>query len=178
MWAASHDRFLGKMLDDYKWKLQSPYGRGQIMADIITLRAGAFLKSLAPAAETKMVTLYRGTTYYDALEAVGNNAVNMERVVQRQLSAGYAAERQGLYLTTQESTAQFYADLAGLQGRGGGPAVLRFEVPEAQFQQFLQRNSIRFEAPVPRPPFPGQTETLIPTSAANEFNSLSNIFHH
>ena len=87
MWAASHDRFLGKMLDDYKWKLQSPYGRGQIMADIITLRAGALLKSLAPAAETGGINATREglidiSHHLSSLDADPANAIMYGRLTE------------------------------------------------------------------------------------------------
>jgi hypothetical protein len=98
--------------------------------------------------------------------------------VQRQVNAGHSPSRQGIFLTSQESTANYYADLAGIQGRAGGPAVVRVEVPTSDFRSFMHRNSINYESSVPQSPLPGQTETMIPASVADEFNSMINIFHH
>ncbi len=129
------------------------------------------------AAESGTLTFYRGTTYYDALETVQNGAFDAARLAQRQASASYSP---GLYLTSQEATANYYADLAGggLRGRGGGPAVLRITVPQDQFGALMQKYGIQLEIPVGRPPFPGQTETLIPPSAIDEFNAIMNVSHH
>jgi RHS repeat-associated protein len=130
------------------------------------------------AAKSETLTFFRGTTYYDALETVENTAFNLERILQRQAAAGHASDRLGLFLTSQEQTAGFYADLAGIQGRAGGPGMLRIEVPRAQFESLMGRYGIQYEVPVPRPPFPGQTETLIPPAAAAEFNSMMRVFHY
>lgn len=127
------------------------------------------------ALESRSLTFYRGTTYYDALETVQNGTFDAARLAQGQASRSYAP---GLYLTSQEATAGYYADLAGLQGRAGGPAVLQVTVPQTQFGALMQEYGIQFETPIVRPPFPGQTETLIPPSAIQEFNAMMNVSHH
>jgi len=42
----------------------------------------------------------------------------------------------------------------------------------------MQKYKIQLETPVVRPPVPGQTETLIPPSALDEFNAIMNVSHH
>jgi hypothetical protein len=127
------------------------------------------------AADSGTLTFYRGTTYYDALETVQNGTFDAARLAQQQASASYSP---GLYLTSQESTAGYYADLAGLQGRGGGPGMLQVTVPQSDFSALMQKYGIQYETDVVRPPWPGQTETLIPPSALDEFNAMMSVSHH
>ena len=126
-------------------------------------------------ADSATYTFYRGTTYYDAAETVQNGAFDASRLAQTQASASYSP---GLYLTSQEETANYYSELAGYQGRGGGPGTLQVTVPQSDFDALMQKYNIQYETPVVRPPVPGQTETLIPPAAIDEFNNMINVTHH
>lgn len=59
------------------------------------------------------------------------------------------------------------------QGQGGGPIVLQMVVPKRRFERFALRHQIVVEAPMPNPPQPGMTETLIPFQAMPEFSSFT-----
>lgn len=76
----------------------------------------------------------------------------------------------GLYLTSQLSTAKYYAGISGYQGRGGGPGVLKITVDREAFLDLATAFGIQIEAPVPHPPLPGQTETVIPSGLIDAFN--------
>jgi hypothetical protein len=80
-----------------------------------------------------------------------------------------------LYTTSQEETAAYYADLLFNKGRAGGPAILKIEVPSQAFGEFAAERGLGIELPVPRPPFPGQTETFIPFEHLDAFNNLPGI---
>jgi RHS repeat-associated protein len=114
------------------------------------------------------LTFYRGTYYYDALQVIQDRGFDPAAVASRQASASHTP---GLYLTMQLSTARYYADLAGGQGRGGGPATLAITVPRSAFETLAARYGIALETPVTRAPTPGQTETNIPPAAINAFNA-------
>jgi len=118
--------------------------------------------------------MYRGTSYASAFEVVQSQAFDVLRIRQLQELTGQG--RQGVFLTTQEATGQFYADIAGMHGRGLGPAVVQMEVLTSELEAFLQKHQIPFETPVDR--LPWQTETLIPFEAASEFESFCRFFHH
>ena len=116
-------------------------------------------------------TFFRGMTYGEALETVEVQGLSAQRIGTNQaLNPGAAGS--GAYITSQEATAGYYGDLAGLQGRGLGPAVVRIDVPTGQFNAFATRTGISVETPIPRGPFPGATETLIPTQHIGEFNGM------
>ena len=118
--------------------------------------------------------LYRGTSQLARQEILANQAFDTARIAQQQALVG--AERSGVFVTTQEATAQAFADAAYGSGRGLGPAVVRIEVPTSEFEAFLERNSIDFETPIERPLAPGQTETLLPFESINEFHDMAT-FH-
>ena len=118
------------------------------------------------------ITFFRGTTWGDAMEVVDNQAIDAARIVRNQASAP-PASGPGAYLTSQEDTAKYFANLAGGSGRGMGPGVMRIDVPRAQFEEFAVRCSICVEAPMPQPPLPNMTETLIPFEHLPEFNSMA-----
>lgn len=126
----------------------------------------------------EIVTFFRGSTRLDVAEAVQDNAINLKRIAENQRLAGHPPSRQGIFITSQESTARYYADLAGGGGRGLGPATMRIELPRAQWEAFVAKHKIEVDVPIPRSPLPGQTETLIPRAAADEFNSIINIFEN
>lgn len=122
----------------------------------------------APIAAEKL-TLYHGTSRYVAIEMVENQAVNIERLAAHQADKAFA---KGLYTSTQEATANYYADLLFKDGRAGGDAIVKMEVPAKTFNDFAAARNIGIETPVPRPPVPGQTETFIPMRYLEEFNKL------
>jgi hypothetical protein len=116
--------------------------------------------------------LYRGTTYLEALETAQNQAIDLERILVRQRL--YAGTQRGfLYVTSQFATAAYYADLAGGQGRGLGPGIIKMEIPTKQFRAFARKYDITLDTPVSRPPFPEQTEIKIPYEAVDEFNQIT-----
>jgi hypothetical protein len=75
-------------------------------------------------------------------------------------------------MSSQEATANYYANLYFATGRAGGPAIVKIEVPSETFAEFAVARNIGIETPVPRPPTPGQTETFIPARYLGEFNKL------
>jgi RHS repeat-associated protein len=133
---------------------------------------------MAPEAlETGTTTFFRGMTYGEALEAAEAQALNAERIAANQaLNPGAAGS--GAYLTTQEATAVHYGQLAGLQGRGLGPAVVSIEVSTPRFTSFAATHGIEIEVAIPKGPFPGATETLIPLEHLEEFNNMSTFKIH
>jgi RHS repeat-associated protein len=121
----------------------------------------------------EILTFFRGTTYGDALEVVDNQAISAERILVNQAAAP-PASGPGAYLTKQLGTAEYFANLAGQDGRRGlGDAVLRIDVPRAQFEEFAVRCNICVDAPMPQPPLPNMTETLIPFEHLPELNSMA-----
>lgn len=123
--------------------------------------------SVAPAAD--QLTFFHGTSRYTAMEMVENQAVNIERLTAHQADKAFS---KGFYTTSQEATANYYADLLFATGRGGGPSIVRLEVPAATFNEFAAARNIAIESAVPRPPFPGQTETFIPKQHLGDYNGL------
>jgi YD repeat-containing protein len=118
----------------------------------------------------EFATFYHGTSQYTAAEVLENQAINLERLAEHQSGKSFNS---GLYTTTQESTANYYADLLFARGRAGGPATLKIEVPQKSFSDFAQSRGIAIETPVPR--LPGQTETFIPMQHLNDFNLIPGI---
>ena len=116
---------------------------------------------------------YRGTSFYDAEEAILTQQIDISRIISNQNSFGFAPDRFGVYFTSQLPTAVYYADLAGGSGRGGGPGIIKAIVPARRFAAFAIRYGIVIEAPIPQPPLPGQTETLIPFEAMREFETFA-----
>jgi hypothetical protein len=66
-------------------------------------------------------------------------------------------------------------DGAAAFGRGCFMAIrnARAEVPTEAWNAFAEPHGIQVETPVPQPPNPGQTETLIPFEFAKEFDSFA-----
>jgi RHS repeat-associated protein len=127
------------------------------------------------AAADGITTFYRGTTYGSALEVVQDQAFDVGRIMQNQALMP-PASGPGVYMTTQETTANYYANLAGGGGRGMGPGVIRIEAPTSGWNALASKYGLQFETPVPQPPFPGQTETILPFQIVDEFNQLAKFF--
>jgi len=72
------------------------------------------------------------------MEMVDNQAINIERLAAHQADKSFAS---GLYTTTQEATAKYYADLWFATGRAGGPSVARIDVPTSQLNDFCLQTS-------------------------------------
>ena len=139
-----------------------------------TVRAGAGVASAAEGGG--VTTFYRGMTWGEASEVVQNQALDASRIAANQrLNPGAAGS--GAYLTSQEKAAVYFGEIAGHQGRGLGPAVVRMDVPTSQFSAFAARRGISVETPIPRMPFPA-TETLIPMDYIAEFNSMCTFCFH
>src|SRR5262249_44045220 len=67
------------------------------------------------------LTFYHGTSRYVAMEMAESQAVNIERLAMHQADKAFA---KGLYTSSQEATANYYADLLFASGRAGGPAIV------------------------------------------------------
>lgn len=118
---------------------------------------------------------YRGTTLGSAMEVTQDQALDVDRILANQSQYSGIAQS-GVYITSQRNTADYYADLAGGGGRGLGPGVIRIELPPDEFDAFVARTGIQVEAPVPNPPVPGQTETVIPFDNVEEFDAMAMYF--
>ena len=119
-------------------------------------------------------TFFRGTTYFDNVETVANQSINLERIREHQAKFGFEGERSSVvYFSSQYSTAYYYADLK--KNFGGGPGITTAVVPSNRFDLFALKWRIPVEVPVPQPPIPGQiqTETLIPFVAMPEFETFA-----
>ncbi|GGY05055.1 RHS repeat-associated core domain-containing protein [Paludibacterium paludis] len=120
---------------------------------------------------------YRGTTYYEALEAQDNNLLNLDQVLGRQ-HAATAPPRlgPGLYFTEAleppaQGSAPYWADVHGGGGRGGGPAVLEARLPRLSWWWLSRREGV--VSGVPQPDFPltpSTLETFVPEGLAPWFN--------
>lgn len=120
-------------------------------------------------------TLYRGTTAYDAMEAVQTQHIDLNRIIEHQTLSGYEPDRMGVYFTSQLSTAYWFADQAsrGQSGRGGGIGIIAATVPERRFRMFAASHGVAVEMPIPNADVSGQTETLIPFAAMPEFETFA-----
>jgi len=105
-------------------------------------------------------------------EMVTNQSVNIDRLASYQSSKSFDS---GLYMSSQESTANYYSDLLFNGGQGGGPAIVQIDVPAESFNDFVNSSGISVETPVPHPPVPGQTETFVPLNQLNGFNNINGI---
>ncbi|MCP3974230.1 MAG: RHS repeat-associated core domain-containing protein, partial [bacterium] len=91
------------------------------------------------------LVFFRGTTLGSVLEVVSTQRIDVDRIIQNQEFWG--TERPGFYMTSQISTAFYYADLAGGSGRGLGPGVLKITVPGREFFRFAAQHQIAVEFP-------------------------------
>jgi len=112
---------------------------------------------------------YRGTSKLAATEIVENQAVDVARIMEHQAQAG--AQRAGVFLTSQLETAEHFASIPYGKGQVLGPAVVKIEVPAAQFVQFVEENGIKLEQAISG--MPGRTETLIPFGLMDTFNAMA-----
>ena len=117
------------------------------------------------------LVFFRGTGFYDASDIVESGLVDVQRIIFWQ--ERYNSPRAAFFITSQIWNAEYWADLSYKQGQGGGPAILQMTVPKRRFEQFARRHEIAVEAPMPNPPLPGMTETLIPLNAVLEFSSFT-----
>lgn len=131
---------------------------------------------LRAANESNILTFYRGTTYGAAMEVVADQSFDVQRI--RQLQDLVGSQRKGVFITKQQGTARFYADIAGGGShagytRGLGPAVIRIEVPQNKFDDWILQHNISVETLVPNPPLPGQTETFLPFDSVDDFEAFA-----
>jgi RHS repeat-associated protein len=113
---------------------------------------------------------YRGTTSFEADEAIERQALNVERIAAHQSSNPVAAPG-NVFITSQLWTAEWFADW--IDGGGFGLGILRIVVSAEAFQAFVSTHGIQVETPMPDPPLPGMTETRIPFQYANEFDQIA-----
>lgn len=119
---------------------------------------------------------YRGTTYYEALEAEGENLINLDQLLGRQHSAAAPPHRgPGLYLTEvlfpeSPGNAPYWADFHGGSGRGGGPAVLEATLGRARWWWARRQPGVVSQAEQPRFQGPSTLETFVPEGLSPWFN--------
>jgi len=83
---------------------------------------------------------------------------------------------EGVYITSQLNTAEYYANLAGGGGRGLGPAIVGIEIPADEWGAFVDDYGIEVETPIDRGPFAGATETLIPFDAVPNLDGMARYY--
>jgi hypothetical protein len=113
------------------------------------------------------IRFYRGSTYYDVIETVQNQAVNIERLIARQSNA-ILDLGPGLYLTRSRETAQIFANGQGAYGRQGGPAVLVAEISRFRWWLLQRRHGATSNYPISN--IPGHFQDHVPTDAIEYFN--------
>ena len=113
------------------------------------------------------IRFYRGSTHYDVVETVQNQAVNIERLMARQSNA-ILDLGPGLYLTGSRQTAKFFADKQGSFGRQGGPAVLGAEINRFRWWWLRWHYGARGNVPISR--MPGHYQDHVPYEGINYFN--------
>lgn len=123
---------------------------------------------------------YRGTTYYEALQAEAKNMIDLDTVIGRQESAAAPPQRgPGLYFTDTltppvEGSAPHWAHLHGGRGRGGGPAVLEASVPRWRWWGMRRRPGVVESAVQEGFEGPATLETFVHKDLAPRFNELAN----
>jgi RHS repeat-associated protein len=113
---------------------------------------------------------YHGTTYYAALEAAEQNAVDVARVRDAHLTnPAPPAYGPGLYFGREPGapnvpgSPQYWADFHGGQGQGGGPAVLEASIPRWQALLLRRQPGVVYDVPQQRfPVSPASRETVFP----------------
>jgi hypothetical protein len=113
---------------------------------------------------------YHGTTYYAALETVEQNAVDLTRVRNAQLTnPSPPAHGPGLYFSREPGapnvpgSPQWWADVHGGQARGGGPAVLEASVPRWRSLMLRREPGVVFDVPQEGfPASPASREVVFP----------------
>jgi RHS repeat-associated protein len=113
------------------------------------------------------IRFYRGSTHYDVVETVQNQAVNIERLMARQSNA-ILDLGPGLYLTGSRQTAQIFAELQGGFGRQGGPAVLGAEINRFRWWWLRWHYGARGNVPISH--MPGHYQDHVPYEGINYFN--------
>ena len=120
---------------------------------------------------------YRGTTYYEALDAESSGLLDLGKVIARQ-QAAEAPPRlgTGIYLTEAldppaQGTAAYWADVHGGSGTGGGPAVLEASVPRWAWWWLRRQPGVAERVPQPNfPDLPSTRETFVPEALSPWFN--------
>jgi RHS repeat-associated protein len=118
-------------------------------------------------------TLYRGTTYADAMNTEQSGRVDANTVRYYQTRSGYTPARgPGYYTSSQYSTAEYWAfnGPAGT-GVGLGPAVIRIDIPVDSWAEFVDTQGIAEDLPVQGRP--GQMETVIPLDALDALSDIA-----
>jgi len=114
------------------------------------------------------IRFYRGSTAYDVVETVQNQAVSIERLIARQSNAPTLDLGPGLYLTRSRQTAKSLADKQGAFGRQGGPAVLGAEINRFRWWWLRWHYGARGNVPISR--MPGHYQDHVPYEGINYFN--------
>ena len=115
-------------------------------------------------------TLYRGTTYFDALEAQQGQALNLSRIAANQVGATNDLGP-GIYLTESRFTAIQFAVNHGGSGRGGGPAVLTIEITNGKWWLLKTFNGAVDRVPISD--MEGHFQSFVPEAAGAKFNAYA-----
>jgi RHS repeat-associated protein len=119
-------------------------------------------------------TQFRGTTHYEALETVENQALNLSRIASRQSTAELDLGP-GIYTTSSEASAAHFAALHGTQGRGGGPSILVVRMTNFRWWWLRARHGAVEEVPISD--MPGHTQNFVPEGpGAQAFNQYAVFF--
>jgi RHS repeat-associated protein len=123
--------------------------------------------------------LYRGTTYYEALEAEQSGLLDLAKVLGRQREAKAPPRLgPGLYFTEAldppaQGTAGYWADFhaRNVPGGGGGSAVLEASMRRWNWAWLQRQPGVASGIPQPRfPAVPSTLETYVPEGLAPWFN--------
>ncbi|MGF6877250.1 DUF6531 domain-containing protein [Paraburkholderia sp. MM5477-R1] len=117
---------------------------------------------------------YRGTTYYEALQAE-QAGLDIANVRNRQVRAAAPPRLgPGLYFTTEPGapnvggSAEYWANFHGGQGQGGGPSVLEASVPRWRLALLRREPGVQIRVPQPNFPLsPASRESFFPFEGPN-----------
>lgn len=122
-----------------------------LATDMASVLGPSALRVGVGAVEGKLIlpgrTLYRGTTYFDALETVDQQAINGQRLAHFQVGTQYELGP-GLYMSDTLDVATRYASRSGV--RGGGPGVLQIEIGDLSWSWLEHWYGARANMPIAR----------------------------
>jgi hypothetical protein len=117
------------------------------------------------------VVLYRGTTYFDALEVVSDQTISRSRLLFFQSGKAYDFGL-GVYMSRSRAVAAQFAEW--LSHLGGGPGVLRIEI--SRFRWWILRWRYGALDNVAMSRLPGQLQSFVPLDALDYFNRYARFF--